>query len=425
MPQPDIKKLPPLRKLSYSRTFGPGLITGASDDDPSGILTYLQAGVMLGLQTLWTALLTLPLMFGIQEMCGRIGFVTRRGLVALIKSRYSRPTLAFLTFISVAVIIINIGADLLAVGTVIEYLVGGSRMFWLPVIAALILFCTIYLSYRKFARILKWLSFSLVFYIITAFYINLDWKAALLATIKPNWDFSPDFIMLVAAILGTTISPYLFFWQANEEAEEKGLSDNPGRATKDELQVIRQDTFWGMAFSNIAAWFIIAGASQLSAQYGITSIVSFEQAALVLTPILGKFAYLVFALGIVGTGLLAIPVLAGSIGYTLSEIFGWREGINKPFHRARGFYLSIAGATVLGMLLTMLGFDPVQLLIYTAVLYALITPILIFFIIRLGNDRKLMGEYKNPWWSNLLAWLTLVFTACATLAYLWTKLFQG
>ncbi|MFH0890523.1 MAG: divalent metal cation transporter [Candidatus Liptonbacteria bacterium] len=420
---PGFKPLVTIKQItSYGRTFGPGLITGASDDDPSGILTYLQAGVVLGFKSLWTMFLTVPLMFGIQEMCGRIGFVTRKGLVSLIKSHYSRSTLYFLTLISVSVIVINIGADLLAVGTVMEKLVGGNRMLWLPLVAVFILAATIFLSYRRFARILKWLSLSLIFYVITAFYMHLDWKGAVYATFLPGWDFSPSFVMLVAAIIGTTISPYLFFWQANEEAEEKGLSAAPNKVTRPEMEIIRRDTFGGMFFSNLAAWFIIAGASQLAKSHGISNIENFDQAAMILEPALGRFAYFVFALGIIGTGLLAIPVLAGSVGYALAEIFGWQEGINKQFHHARGFYLAIVAATILGILLTF-RLDPVKLLIYTAVLYALITPVLIFFIIKLGNNREIMGKYKNPGWSNFLGWATLFFTAFAAGAYLWVKIF--
>ncbi|MBI5465922.1 MAG: divalent metal cation transporter [Candidatus Kerfeldbacteria bacterium] len=413
-----------MRKLhAFVKKLGPGLITGASDDDPSGILTYLQAGTVMGLKSLWTALFTLPLMYGIQEMCARIGLQTDHGLMRLIKQRYSKYVLYLVALVSTVVITVNIGADLSAMGVVIKDMVGGNRLMWLALFAAVIIFSTIKLSYHKLARVLKWLTLSLFCYVLTVFFIKIDWLEALRATFTISLDWSKENIMLIAAILGTTISPYLFFWQANEEAEERDetISNHHLKrfiVTKHELKMLKEDVFWGMLFSNLVTWFIIVGASRLSSLYGVSEITSFSQAALVLKPLLGPAAYFMFALGIIGTGLLAIPVLAGSVGYIIAEVFGWSEGMSKTFRQAEGFYIAIASATLLGVAINFLNIDPVQLLIYAAVLYTIITPPLIYFILRLANDKKLMGHHANSWASNALGTLTLVVMITAAAAYL-------
>jgi len=408
------------RKITQK--IGPGIITGASDDDPSGILTYLQAGTVMGLQALWTALLTLPLMYSIQEMCGRLGMVTDKGLLRLIKEHYSRLVLVVIALVSVFAITFNLGADLLAVGVVLEKLVGLSRYIWLPVVAGVVVFCTIQFSYHRLARVLKWLTFSLFCYVIVVFFLHLDWGKVLLATIWPHFTLSKESILLVAAILGTTISPYLFFWQASEEVEERDQSVTQKSlkhfvVTKHELKLLKEDTFVGMLFSNVVTWFIIAGASHLNTAYGLKEITDFDQASMVLKPLLGNFSYLMFSLGIIGTALLAIPVLAGSVGYILAELFGWQEGMNKKFHEARGFYWAIAGATILGLLVTVIGFDPVTLLVYAAVFYAIITPPLVFLILHLANRPTLMRHKINSPISNVLGYATLIFSSLAVVFY--------
>jgi Mn2+/Fe2+ NRAMP family transporter len=405
------------------KRIGPGVITGASDDDPSGILVYLQSGIVLGTQALWTALLTLPLMFSIQEMCARIGIVTRKGLIRLIKERYSMAILYPMAGIAVAVIIVNIGADLLAMGAVLERLTTWSRLFWIPALALVILYCTIFFSYRRFAQALTWLAFSLFFYVATAIYIGFDLESAVLATIFPRFEFTTQSIMLLAAILGTTISPYLFFWQAAEEMEEKELrSEGLKRiiVTKHELRFMEQDTFFGMLFSNATMWFIMISAHQLAVSQGLSFIGSFDEAALVLRPLLGESAFFAFGLGIIGTGLLAIPVLAGSVGYIFSEIFEIQEGIQRPFREAKGFYGAIIAATLAGMALVSLGFDPIKLLIATGVFYTLITPPLIYFIIRFANDDKLMKGKTNGRLSNILGWSTFAVMTSVAAILLWS-----
>lgn len=384
--------------------FGPGLITGASDDDPSGILTYLQAGVVLGVNALWTAFLTLPLMYGIQEMCARIGYVTKKGLMRLLRERHSRLVVAALALVYIAAVILNIGADLLAMGTVLQDLTSLPQILWMPLLSAAILAATILLSYKKFASVLRWLTFSLFFYIIAAFFGEIEWAKALKAMVWPEVPWSAGNAMLIAAILGTTISPYLFFWQANEEVEERADAGSAGRGLKASLRSVSFDTFWGMLFSNVTMWFIIASATGLGSGFGIREITDFGEAALALKPLLGDGAYFMFALGILGTGLLAIPVLAGNIGYALAELFGWKEGMNKSFREAPGFYLAMIGATLMALLLVVRSVDPVTLLIYSGVFYTLITPPIIFVAIRLGSDEKLMGKFRNDRLSNALAW---------------------
>lgn len=412
-----------LKKRNFFARLGPGLITGASDDDASGILTYLQAGTVLGLKVAWTALFTLPLMYGVQEMCARIGLRTDRGLMRLIKEHYPKPVAVLIAIISAVVITVNIGADLSAVGVVLHDLSGMNAIIGISITALIIVASMVRFSYRKFAHVLKWLTLSLFSYVLTVFFINVDWLAALRATLTISLDWSPTNITLVVAILGTTISPYLFFWQANEESEERDEQvDSRGLkrflVTKHELKQLKEDVFTGMLFSNLVTWFIIVGASHLSTLYGVSEITNFSQASLVLKPLLGSTAYLAFALGIIGTTLLVIPVLAGSVGYICAEIFGWNEGINKKFSQAKGFYSAIILATAIGVAMNYLRLDPVQLLIGAAILYTMITPPLIYFILRFANDKKLLGSHVNGWASNTLGVITLLTMTAAALSYL-------
>lgn len=403
----------------WREVAGPGVVTGASDDDPSGILIYLQSGVVLGFQALWTALLTLPLMYALQEMCGRLGLVTGKGLIRLIKEEYSRWVLYPIAIVSVVAITVNIGANLLAIGTVFERLTGWSRLAWIPLSAFFILYCTLFFSYRRFSRVLMWLAFSLFFYIATALSLNIDWARALQHTFWPSMTWSPQNILLVAAILGTTISPYLFFWQANEEVEERAAIKR-FTVTKHELKFLAKDTFLGMLFSNVTMWFIILAASQLNESYHLPMLLTFDQAALILQPLLGDWAFLAFSAGIIGTGFLAIPVLAGSIGYAFAEIFGWEEGVDRTFREAKGFYLAICGATVVGTLLVFFGADPLALLVYTGVLYTLITPPLIFIVIRLASDPRIVGRNVSSKIEVGFGWLALSLMSAAGVGFLTT-----
>ncbi len=406
----------------FTKNMGPGLITGASDDDPSGILTYLQSGFVFGFRMLWLTLIALPMMYAVQEMAARIGFVTDKGLVKIIKEHYPKWILYAVGTVSTIVITINIGADLLAIGVVLEKFSAISRFFWLPTTAMFILVFTIFLSYPKFAGLLKWFTLALFAYVLTAFFVHVDWLTAFRETLIPSISFNKDYVLLATAFVGTTISPYLCFWQADEEVEERDEEKKERHlkrflVTKSELRHLRRETFVGMLFSEIIAWFMIAAAGQIASLHGLGAVTNFDEASAVLQPLLGHFAFLIFGLGIIGTGLLAIPVLAGSVGYILSEVFNWEEGINKTFREAKGFYLVIISATLVGMALNFLHLDPIQLLIYTAVLYTLITPPLILLIIHMSNNRNIVKDRVTSPLVNVLGWLTFAFTLLAVIAY--------
>ncbi len=411
-----------MKKLRFFKKLGPGLITGASDDDPSGILTYLQGGAMLGFGALWTALFTFPLMCFIQEMAGRIGLATDKGIIEIIKENYSKLVLFVIVFISTVVIVINIGADLLAIGVSVSGIIPVASYIVIPIVAAIVLFCTIYFPYRKFAGVLKWLTLSLLFYVLAVLYIKINWLAALGSTLIPHMQWTKDSILLIGAIFGTTVSPYLFFWQTNEEIEEKldlekRSSLSNAEATLEEISFMKKDIFTGMLFSNIVAWFIMAGAAQMAMSSGITSISNFSEAAMVLRPLLGDSAYLAFVLGILGSGLLAIPVLAGNIGYMFSESFGWEKGISKKFSKAKGFYMAIITATLAGLAIDFIGLDPIKLLIYTALFYTLITPPIVYIILKIANDKKIMGKWVNSWLSNVFGIITFIASTALLIAY--------
>jgi NRAMP (natural resistance-associated macrophage protein)-like metal ion transporter len=410
-----------LKKIGQK--VGPGIITGASDDDPSGILTYLQSGFLFGFKTLWLALINLPFMISVQEMSARLGYATDKGLARLIKENFRPWVLYLIAAASVIVITVNIGADLLAVGTVLQEISGLATAFWLPVAAALILLFTVVLSYPKFAAVLKWLSLSLFFYVAVVFVVHIDWFAVLKATVLPSISFNKDFIMLFAAFFGTTVSPYLFFWQASEETEDRDEATREKKlkrflVTKNELKHLRRDTVLGMLFSEVTTWFIVVAAAGLFFMVGPQVITSFAQASAVLKPLLGPYAFLVFALGIIGTGLLAIPVLSGSIGYILAEIFNFKEGMNKTWREAKSFYVVIIAATVVGLAMNLLGFDPVRLLIVTAVLYTIITPPIVWLVIKLANKKEVLGERRNTPFANFWAYCTFLFSIFVAAAYL-------
>ncbi len=372
-------------------------------------------------------MLTLPLMYGLQEMCARIGLVTDHGLIKLFKNRLPRQLLYLLALVVSAVIVLNLAADLAAISIILEKALSLNRLWCLLLTLLVILFFTIKLSYYKFAKVLKWLTLSLLFYVASVFFLQVDWLKVIPATLTINLNFKAQDWLLITAILGTTISPYLFFWQANEEVEERDSATRQKTlkrflVTKHELKMMKEDVFTGMLLSNIVAWFLIVGGSRLGELYGIGEITSFEQAALILQPLLGPLAYLIFSLGIIGTALLTIPILAGCIGYIAAETFDWQEGINKTFRQAQGFYLTIIVAGIISLLINLLRIDPVQLLITTALAYGFITPPLILFILKVANDKKLMGDKKNNWSSNLLGALTFIIMTTAVLTTIWLYL---
>jgi NRAMP (natural resistance-associated macrophage protein)-like metal ion transporter len=407
--------------IRFWQLLGPGLITGASDDDPSGIATYSQAGAAYGLSTLWTALITFPLMAAIQEMCARIGMVTSQGLTGTLKANYSKPILYLMVVFSFPAIVMNIGADIAGMGAVGNLLFPSVHaIFFSVAFTVLLLVLMVQLPYEKIASIFKYLSLVLLVYLVVPFLYKQDWLAIVKNTLIPTIKFDKDYISIIVAILGTTISPYLFFWQATMEVE-----DRQRRKTvvinKRIMSKMRQDVNFGMFFSNLVMFFIILTTGTVLFNGGIHQIDTVEQAAQALRPLAGEFAYLLFAVGTIGIGFLAIPVLSGSISYIISETFGWEQGLNKKFHEAKAFYSVIAISLILGLLMNYIGISPIKALIYSAILYGLTAPVLIAIILHIANNKKVMGQHTNGKISNILGFATLILMTFAAVVMIYTQ----
>ncbi len=406
---------------SFFKSLGPGLITGASDDDPSGIATYSQAGAQFGLGTLWLALFQLPLMVAIQEMCARIGLVTGSGLTSIMKKRYSKKTVYPIISLLLIANTINIGADIGAMSASVKLVLPQLPIAIVTILFTVLVVCAeIFIPYRKYVTILKYLTLSLLAYVITAFIVGGNWNEILVSSIIPHVEFTPEFVMLFVAIFGTTISPYLFFWQTSEEAEEdveknkiKEIGERKPKTRKKEITLMRKDVVVGMGFSQAIMWFIIITTSGTLHVHGLTDISTADEAAKALEPLVktfphaGELAKTIFALGIIGTGLLAIPVLAGSSAYALSEQFGWKEGLSKKFTQAKGFYLIISASTVVGLWINFADVDPIKALIYAAVINGIIAVPLLVAIVKIGSDTKILGTRTNSKISNIAGWITV------------------
>ena len=442
--------------MQVLRSLGPGLITGASDDDPSGIATYSRAGAKFGFGMLWMVLFQYPMMIVVQEMCARIGLVTGGGLAAVIRKKYSGkivlPIVSLLLFANT----INIGADIGAMAASIRLIFPGF-----PAIAATLAFAVfiiaaeIFIPYRKYSKVLRYLTLSLFAYIITAVIVGGNWIQIATASFVPHIEFNSQFAMMFVAIFGTTISPYLFFWQASEEAEEdvakhkikevggsisatksdktknnsshsatpnnehesdvdnqnNNISKKP-KISKTELMLMRSDVAIGMGFSLSIMWAIIVTTAGSLHVNGITDIQTADQAAKALQPLAKSFPYAgemaktIFALGIIGSGLITVPVLAGSSGYALSDVFGWKEGLSKKFRQAKGFYLIIAASTLVGLWINFANIDPIRALVYTAVINGIIAAPILYIIMRAANDKNILGKKVNGRISNIIGWLT-------------------
>ncbi|RFS20719.1 divalent metal cation transporter [Chitinophaga silvatica] len=401
----------------FFKKLGPGLITGASDDDPSGIATYSQAGAQFGFLTLWTALLTFPLMAAIQGMCARIGLVTSQGLTVTLKRHYPRPVLYIMLLFSFPAITLNIGADIQGMGAVCHMIVPSVPVWVFCVgITAAMMYVIIQYPYRKIATILKWLCISLLLYVVVPFILTINWKNVAFNTFVPQIQWNKDFWAIIVAILGTTISPYLFFWQATMEAEDsrKGIV-----VDKQLMSDMKTDVNSGMFFSNLVMFFIILTTGSVLFPAGITNINTVDEAARALEPLAGKLTYLIFASGVLGTGLLAIPVLAGSQSYMLAETFGWEAGLDKKFSQAKPFYLSVVISLIVGLGLEVIGISPMKALLYTAILYGVTAPVMIIMIMHIGNNKKVMKEYTNTSLSNTLGLLTFILMTAAAVAMIW------
>lgn len=406
----------------YWTELGPGLTTGAADDDPSGIATYSQAGAKYGLQLIWVALFTYPFMAVVQEMCARIGLVSGRGLAANIRQHYSPTALYAATALLFLANVLNIAADLgaMAAGTRL-LLPSVSAEVLVVFFAVLSLVLQIFTSYARYSKYLKYLTLALLSYVVVAFSVGLDWADVLRHTLVPSMTFSRDQIFLICAILGTTISPYLFFWQTSQEVEEEIMHGETSIAARKHLvspatiRAMRTDVWSGMAFSNLVTFFIFAACAGTLYANGITEIATADQAAQALRPF-GELAYWLFAVGIVGTGLLAVPVLAGSTAYALAESFGWKSGLYRKFNKAYAFYGVIIVSMAIGIIANFMHLDPIRGLIYAAAANGIVAPFILFFVVRISSSKQVMGEYANKPVVSAIGWVTVVVMAVSGIA---------
>jgi NRAMP (natural resistance-associated macrophage protein)-like metal ion transporter len=407
----------------FWKILGPGLITGASDDDPSGIATYSQAGAAYGLSTLWTGIIAFPLMASIQQMCAKIGLVTSLGLTGALKKNYPRPVLYLMLLFSFPAIVMNIGADIAGMGAVGNLLFPSIEATYFSVVFTIILLgLIIYLPYQKIAATLKYLCIVLLVYLIVPFLYKQDWLAIAKATFIPTIAFNKEFVSIIVGILGTTISPYLFFWQATMEVEEMNHNKKHLMVDKKIIHEMKQDVDFGMSFSGLVMYFIILTTGTVLFNGGIHQIDTVEQAAMALKPLAGDLAYLLFAIGVIGTGLLAIPVLSGSLSYIITETFGWEQGLDKKFHEAKAFYAVIAISLILGLSLNYIGISPIKALIYTAILYGMTAPVLIAIILHICNNKKVMGDFTNSRRSNFLGFSALIIMTVSALVLIYFQI---
>lgn len=385
----------PLKIKVFWRSMGPGIIAGAADDDPSGIVTYTQAGAQFGSGFLWTALLTWPLMAAVQMACARIGMVTGEGLASALEKKFPRPVLILFCCALFLANTLNVGADLAAMADSAEMLGGGSSHFYVIIFGVLIAWATIHLRYFQLARVLKWLAIFLFSYIITAFIVGPDWGDALKNTFIPSWPTSKAQWSMLVAILGTTISPYLFFWQSSQEVEEeKAAGRNPLQertgATEKEIAIRRYDVGIGTFFSNIVMYFIILTTALTLNKHGLTNIETSRQAAEALVPLAGRFASLLYTVGLLGVGFLAIPTLTGSAAYALAETFGWDQGLDAKLGKARAFYTVILISTIFAIAFDFSNINPIKALYWSAVVNGLLAPFLLLGIFFVIKDKKIM-----------------------------------
>ncbi len=407
---------------SYWNKLGPGLTTGASDDDPSGIATYSQAGARYGFQLLWLAAFTFPLMSVVQEMCARIGLVTGRGLAGTIRLHFSKKllyTVSLLLFVANA---FNIGADLGAMAKGAQLINAGWNFYMLVIgFSAISLALQVFTPYDKYARYLKWLAMVLLAYVASAILAHLNWVEVMHNAFIPHIKFNKDQLLIICGVLGTTISPYLFFWQTSQEVEgeiSKGKTSLVSRrgATKSEIKNMRIDVWSGMFLSNVVMFFIIAACGALLFGNGITNITTASQAAEALRPFAGDATYFLFAVGIIGTGLLAIPVLAGSSSYAIAESFQWKEGLSRKLRQAQAFYATIFLSMLIGLGINFIGIDPIKALIYSAVFNGIIAPLILLPIVLISSNRKIMGEWTNHKLTTLIGWMVVGIMTIAGVA---------
>jgi NRAMP (natural resistance-associated macrophage protein)-like metal ion transporter len=415
----DDKKKPENKLTRFLKILGPGIITGAGDDDPSGIATYSQAGTSFGFATLWTALITFPLMAAIQGMCARIGIVTSQGLTRTLKNNYPRAIVYLMMVFSIPATILNIGSDIAGMGAVSNLLLPAVPAFVFSIaFTAILLFIIIRFSYRQIANILKWLCLAMLLYIVVPFLLKPDWGEVAKSTFIPTIRFNKEFLEMLVAILGTTISPYLFFWQATMEAEDIKHKKGYVIVNRRILTDMKADVNIGMFASNLVMFFIMLTTGVVLHGH-LKQIDTVEQAAKALEPLAGKMSYVCFAVGVIGTGFLAIPILAGSLSYIVAETFGWKQGLDKKFNQAKSFYAVISVALVIGLLINFMGLSPMKALVYTAILYGITAPVMIAVILHVCNNKTIMKDHTNSKLSNILGFITLALMTVSAFALIY------
>jgi len=424
--QPGIKRK---RFWRFLTLLGPGLTTGAADDDPSGIATYSQTGAQFGYGQLWTALYMLPFMAAVQEACARIGLVSGKGIAAVVKEHYSKTVLYAVVILVVVANTINIGADIGAMASAAELLVPVPFVVLTLLITASILILEIFTNYKVYSRILKWLALALLAYPITVFIVHEPWPTVLKATVTPHFEFSFAFLFIITGVLGTTISPYMFFWEASQEVEEqteKHEQNIKTPITPNLIHRMRLDNNAGMIISEITTWSILLVGATVLHQSGVKDVKTAADAAKALEPLVHSFpnagflAKLIFSIGIIGLGFLAVPVLSGSAAYAVSEAFDWKASLNLKLKHAHGFYGVITIATIIGLIINFVGIDPVKALVYAAVLNGVAAVPLLFLIIKISRNEKIMGKYKSGLLSSFLLWFTFIAMGGAAVAMFFT-----
>jgi NRAMP (natural resistance-associated macrophage protein)-like metal ion transporter len=414
----------------FWRILGPGLVTGAADDDPSGIATYSQTGAQFGYGQLWTALFMLPLMTAVQEACARIGLVTGKGITTIVKEQYGKSVLYGAVGLVVVANTINIGADLGAMASAAQLLVPAPFIVLTLLFTTIILLLEVFTNYKVYSKILKWLAVTLLAYPITLFIVHQPWATIFRATIVPHFELSFAFFFIITGVLGTTISPYMFFWEASQEVEEDDekhlLTEGKPRISWMSVHRMRMDNNFGMIFSEFATWSIIVVAATVLHNSGVHDVKTAADAAKALEPLVHSFPHagflskLIFSIGIIGLGLLAIPVLSGSAAYSVCEAFDWKASLNLKLKKAPAFYAIIIAATIIGLLLNFIGVDPVKALVYAAVLNGVAAVPLLLLILKISGDEKIMGEFKSQWLSKTILWVTFIAMGAAALAMFYT-----
>lgn len=425
----------------FLKILGPGLVTGAADDDPSGIATYSQTGAQFGYNQLWLTPIMLPMMIAIQEVCARIAIVSGRGIAGVVRENYPKAVLYIVVLLLLVANTINLGADLGAMAAAAKLLIPLQPMVLVVFFALFSISMEVFVSYHIYAKYLRYLSISLFTYVLTGFVVTQDWHEIFIRTLIPRVEWNYQFLMIVVGVLGTTISPYMFFWQASQEVEEeieRGETSERGpcftkcgpipNVSVKEIRNMRIDTISGMVFSQIATWFIIVTAAGSLHANGITNVATAADAAKALQPLVHSFPYSgeiaqgLFAIGIIGLGLMAVPIFAGSASYAIAETFGWKEGLFHKPSEAKPFYFVMIAATLIGIAINLLGINPMKALIYTAVINGVIAVPLILIILLIGRNRDIMGEHISGFWSNLFGWITFIAMGAAAVLMIVTWL---